>query len=44
MIGINQTISTYIETSKHSNVPIEDLIPGDKIYEYKTNICYRTRQ
>ena len=44
MIGINQTISTYIETSKHSNVPIEDLIPGDKIYEYKTNKFLEVRR
>lgn len=37
MIGINNTISTYVETTKHSSVPIQDLIPGDKLYEYKTN-------
>lgn len=43
MIGINSTISTYVETLKRSNVPIQDLIPGDKLYEYKTNNLLEVR-
>lgn len=37
MIGVNDVMNTYVETLRRPNVPIRDLIPGDKLYEYKTN-------
>jgi hypothetical protein len=38
MIGLNDTIPTYVETSERSAVPIQNIVPGDHVYESRLSV------